>query len=235
MTKPYRPSLLKRLSDKAWFRSFVCLLASLFIRSLYYSSKLTGRIHWHIAPDAEPYVRREAPCIISFWHGRLIFMPFVPSYKKRIINILISHHRDGLLISDTMKWFGLPTIFGSSSRGSHEALRSILRHTKAGETIAITPDGPRGPYQEVAPGVIWIARMTGLPIVPLTFSSTRRRHLRSWDRFLLPRYFGRIHIYAASPLLIPRDASDDAIERYRLDLESLMRAQTEQADRECDA
>ena len=221
-----------RVHRIAWWRWLALLPFGLLLRAW-------GRsLRFEATPeDIRRYTRHDVPVAIVLWHNRLFLAAeIVRRYRiGRPAYALVSASEDGAWLSAFFAMGGLRTVRGSSSRLGREAASALVEVLQSGRDVGITPDGPRGPYQEVAPGVIWIARMTGLPIVPLTFSSTRRRHLQSWDRFLLPRYFGRLHIYAASPLLIPRDASDEAIERYRLDLESLMRAQTEQADRECDA
>ena len=112
------------------------------------------------------------PYILAFWHGRLFLMPY--AYPGRRIAILISEHRDGELISRTMNRFGFSTARGSTTRGGALGLREILRKIAAGFDAAFTPDGPRGPREEVQMGVIAAARLSGAPIIPVVYSCTKK-------------------------------------------------------------
>lgn len=229
MSKPYRPPLHKRLLDKRWFRNLITFTMSLYIRVLFASSRLLGRVSWNIHPDAKPYIEGKEQSIYCFWHGRLLFIPYLNS-RLRPMNVLISQHRDGILIAETIRWLGIRAVYGSSSKGARDALRAMLRLARAGENLAITPDGPRGPYQHAAPGTVWTASRTGLPIVPMSYTATPRRHAKSWDKFLLPRFFSRVVIDVEAPIAIPRDADEHALETYREQVEQRMRAQVTRID-----
>jgi lysophospholipid acyltransferase (LPLAT)-like uncharacterized protein len=110
--------------------------------------------------------------ILAFWHGRQLMIPL--AYHGREVHILISQHRDGELISQVMSRFGYHSVRGSSTRGGTAALRQLIRLGRSGVDIAITPDGPKGPRYVAQPGAIQIAKVTGLPIVPLTFSCSKK-------------------------------------------------------------
>lgn len=119
--------------------------------------------------DAE--IRRE-PYILAFWHGRLFLMPY--AYPGRRIAILISEHRDGEFISRTMNRFGFQTVRGSTTRGGAAGLKEIIRRIRSGSDAAFTPDGPRGPARIAQPGAIAAARLSGAPIIPVTFSCSKK-------------------------------------------------------------
>tara|TARA_Y100001960_G_scaffold242660_1_gene256653 strand:- start:4322 stop:4864 length:543 start_codon:yes stop_codon:yes gene_type:complete len=149
------------------------------------------------------------------------------------IDLLISHHRDGELLARTVSHFGFDTIRGSSSRGGDGALREMLRSLKAGKCIGFTPDGPRGPRMQVAEGIISIAKLAGVPIVPACYAISRRKVLASWDRFLVPFPFSRgIYIWG-QPILIDRNANPEVTEAARLALEDTLNAITQSADQHC--
>ncbi|MBI5235904.1 MAG: DUF374 domain-containing protein [Deltaproteobacteria bacterium] len=118
-------------------------------------------------------VRSGANCILAFWHGRLMMMPF--AYEGRGITILASASRDGELVSKTLAGFGIDTVRGSTSRGAFSGLKGILSAARAGRDIAITPDGPRGPAFKAQMGVIQLAKATGLPILPVSFSASKKK------------------------------------------------------------
>jgi lysophospholipid acyltransferase (LPLAT)-like uncharacterized protein len=111
--------------------------------------------------------------IAAFWHGRQLMMPFANKGKR--ISILISQHRDGELIARTVARFGFHAVRGSTTRGGAGALRRLVRRARAGDLVVMTPDGPRGPRHVVQPGVLKLAMLTGLPIVPLTFSASKKK------------------------------------------------------------
>src|SRR5690606_23544539 len=135
--------------------------------------------------------RGDANGVFAFWHGRMMLLPaFCP--PKRKMHVLISLHRDGKLISQTIGRFGQETVSGSTSRGGKEAVSEILTLLENGANISITPAGPRGPAQVAAKGIAGVARLSGKPVSPVVFASTRAKHMRSWDRFMLALPFGRI-------------------------------------------
>lgn len=121
---------------------------------------------------ADTLTRDDRHFILAFWHGRQLMIPL--AYRGREIHILISRHRDGELISRIMSRFGYHSVRGSSTRGGTAALRQLIKLGRSGVDIAITPDGPKGPRYVAQPGVIQIAKVTGLPILPLTFSCSKK-------------------------------------------------------------
>jgi lysophospholipid acyltransferase (LPLAT)-like uncharacterized protein len=134
--------------------------------------RATSRIEQEIPESIRDARRRRSPVILAFWHGRLFLMPY--AYTGRNIAILISEHRDGELISRTMNRFGFTTSRGSTTRRGAAGLRDIVRRILSGSDAAFTPDGPRGPREVVQPGVIAAARLSGAPIVPVTFSCSKK-------------------------------------------------------------
>ena len=118
-------------------------------------------------------VREGKPIIIAFWHGRQLMMPL--AYRGSSASILISQHRDGEIIARIMKYFGFGSIRGSSTRGGRQAVRQLLKVAHQGQDLVITPDGPRGPACRVQAGVMYLAKLTGFPIVPLTFACSKKK------------------------------------------------------------
>jgi len=117
------------------------------------------------------------PVIIAFWHCRQIMMPLC--YGGSRLSILISEHRDGELIHRIVRRFGFDTVRGSTTRGGARALRQMMRLGRSGADLAVTPDGPRGPRCVAQPGVVELAKLTGLPIIPLTFAASKKNFLEA--------------------------------------------------------
>lgn len=149
----------------------------------------TMRISVRGADTVENLYREGQHIILAFWHGRQLMIPL--AYHGREVHILISRHRDGELISRIMSRFGYHSVRGSSTRGGTAALRQLIKLGRSGVDIAITPDGPKGPRYVAQPGVIQIAKVTGLPILPLTFSCSKKNSspvgTGSWSHTRLDR------------------------------------------------
>ena len=161
----------------------------------------TSRKDMLVAHDAEPYVNGLENGIFAFWHGRMMMLPALPQPRK--MHVLISFHRDGKLISQVIGHFGQTTISGSTSRGGEGAVRNILNTLEEGDNVGITPDGPRGPTQQVvAAGAVSAAKLSQKPIIPITFSASRCIRLNSWDKFMLARPFGRLVFCVGDPIFV---------------------------------
>jgi lysophospholipid acyltransferase (LPLAT)-like uncharacterized protein len=160
-----------------------------------------------------------------FWHARLLMLPF--AYTGKLIHVLISSHGDGEVIANVIKGFGFNLVRGSSSKGGGKAFREMVHLARDNHDLAITPDGPRGPSEVVKLGVATLARMSGRPIVPLSFSCSRGKRFASWDRFMLPYPFSRGVIVWGEPLFWEAGEEPEA---FRLRIEEALRETTAKAD-----
>lgn len=218
--------MLKRLLKNEGLRRFLCWVGALYIRLVCNTNR------WEVVRGDIPqaFWRDGKPFILCFWHGRLLMMPH--SWERdRQIHMLISQHRDGKLIANTVRHFGIKWLAGSSSKGGAQALRTMLKAIKSGEWVGITPDGPRGPRMRASEGIINVARLAGVPIIPATFSTSGGAVLNTWDRFLVARPFGRGVIVWGDPIEVDRHAPPDALEDARRRVEEGLNAITEEADR----
>jgi hypothetical protein len=168
--------------------------------------------------------------ICAFWHGRLLMMPLA-WHGLTSFHMLISAHRDGRIIAGAMSYFGIGTIAGSTSHGGSSALRAILKQLKEGGCVGITPDGPRGPAMTVSIGIVNIARLAGVPIVPVTYATSRRRELATWDRFHLALPFGRGVFLFGEPIDLAAELDEEGLENARRLLETRMVEMVGEADR----
>ncbi len=217
---------LKRILKSEIVRRFFCFLASLYIRLAFHSGRWSvvgGEIPKRFWDDGKPF-------ILGFWHGRLMMMPYCWDPKKTI-HMLISQHRDGQLIARTVGHFGIKTAAGSSTRGGAQALRTMVKALGRGEYVGITPDGPRGPRMRASEGVVSVARLSGVPVIPAAFGCNRGRVISSWDRFLVAWPFTRGVIVWGEPIMVDRAADASAQEAARRQIEDGLNAVTIEADR----
>jgi hypothetical protein len=207
----------KKLIKTAGAQWFFGFLIAVYSSLVWWTSKVKIQ-NSHIP---QKYWDKNKPVVIALGHGRLALMPFLFPRKLKV-SALISDHPDGRLVKNAAWFFNIRTVVGSSTRGGVKALREILRRVKKGETIFITPDGPKGPYMTCSKGTIEIARMGGIPIIPASISAQKGKNMRSWDKFLFPKPFNTLIIRFDDPIEIPEGADKVLRERIRTEVERTM-------------
>jgi lysophospholipid acyltransferase (LPLAT)-like uncharacterized protein len=153
---------------------------------------------------------KRQPFIFAFWHGQLL--PLLWLHRGEGVRIVISAHRDGEIVARVAERLGHATIRGSSSRGAARALLGIVRELEDGADVAITPDGPRGPARKFASGALVAAQRVGAPIIGIGVSASPAWHLRSWDRFMIPKPFARVNVVYTPATLVTAASSREAEE-----------------------
>jgi lysophospholipid acyltransferase (LPLAT)-like uncharacterized protein len=221
-----KPDAWRRFLRSELVRRIACWVTHCYIRFVY----LTNR--WSVEGGEWPrrLTGEGRTFIVAFWHGRLLMMP--PAWHQLTsFHMLISAHRDGRIIAGAMTYFGIDTIAGSTSRGGSSALRAMLKRLKEGGCVGITPDGPRGPPMTVSVGTVNIARLARVPILPLTYATSRRRVLATWDRFHLALPFGHGVYLWGEPIEIAKELDEAGLERARHLVETRMVEMIRDADR----
>lgn len=215
-------NLLK--SDRA--RNGLACLAAWYFRLIFRTTR------WTVIrpPASEKLQSGRRGFIMCFWHGRMIIIR-AGVYSDVVIHMLISEHRDGMLISKAVIGLDIRQVAGSSRRGGVAALRAMQRLLAEGQCVGVTPDGPRGPRMRAKPGAVKAAQLSGTPMIPVSGAVTHRRIFGSWDRFYLALPFCRGIILWGEPIHVPRRASDEELERLRALLEERLNALTAEADR----
>ena len=172
--------------------------------------------------------KRGEQVILAFWHGRILLMSF--AYRGQKACVMNSAHRDGEIITRILRRFGVSAVRGSSTRGWMSGLKGMLEAYQQGHDLLVVPDGPRGPCYQAKSGVIQLARATGAPIFPATYSAAWKTTVGSWDRLLIPFPFSQVLYVVGPPIHVPRDATNEVIEAKRQELESTLVTITTQAD-----
>jgi lysophospholipid acyltransferase (LPLAT)-like uncharacterized protein len=168
------------------------------------------------------------PHIFAFWHARLLALVY--SHRRRGVVVLTSRHQDGEIIARVLAGFGYGNARGSSTRGGDAGVREMLTFAEAGRSLAITPDGPRGPAERVKAGLVYLASRTGFPILPVASAASREWRLRSWDGFRVPRPFARVVVAHGEPFVIPRTLEDADVESWCRRIEASIHEVTNRAD-----
>jgi lysophospholipid acyltransferase (LPLAT)-like uncharacterized protein len=187
---------------------------------------------------AAALVERGAPMILAMWHSRILVLPVV--YGRHIpMRALVSRSLDGEMTARYLGQLGIGTVRGSSGQSGAAGLRALARALAEGVSVIVVPDGPRGPREVLKPGVIALARWTGVPIVPVAVGAVHEWRLRSWDGFRIPKPFSPCLVRAGAPIVVA-PATDDGggemagadLENQRAEVERALRALTSQVDEE---
>jgi len=165
--------------------------------------------------------------VMAFWHGRIFPATFY--FRGRGIVVITSDNFDGEWIARIIERFGYGTARGSTSRGGRKAILQLVRDMRAGRAAGFTLDGPRGPARVAQPGAVWLAAATGNPLLPFHLEASSAWTMGSWDRTQIPKPFSTVALVVGEPLEVSNDATDDALERVRLDLERRLELLEERA------
>ena len=189
---------------------FICYLYIAFV-------KISCKIHYDNENFPKHYWIHKKPFILAFWHSHLMMIGYSWKINKKI-NILASGHSDGRFGAIIGKYLNLNNI-QTSKKNSNLSLRPIFKILNDKNYIGITPDGPRGPKEEVSEGIIKIAKAANVPIIPLGFYSSKNFKLKSWDSFLITLPFSRCSFVWGEPLIIPKKINKDEIKIIQKKLE----------------
>jgi hypothetical protein len=160
--------------------------------------------------------------IMAFWHGRIL--PATCYFRRRGIVVITSENFDGEWIAGIIERFGYGTARGSTSRGALQALLQLRRDMAAGKAVAFTVDGPRGPARVAQAGAVWLAKVTGNPVVPFHIEANKYWEVGSWDRTQIPKPYATVSLAIGEALEVPPNADDRGIESAREALEQRLRA-----------
>jgi len=220
--------ILKRFSKTKYGQKSIGFLFYLITKFICFS------IRWKCYDEDQKsnVINNKDQYIFCCWHNRLFLGPHLLP-RNRIINALQSSHSDGMITSIAFKYLGMNVILGSSMKGGMQAFRKMVKCIKNGESVAITPDGPKGPKETVKEGVIKLAQITGIPIVPLVWSTKKFKIIDSWDNFVIPFPFSKGIYTFGKPIYVDKKISENNFEILRLEVESEIKRLTKLVNYKC--
>ena len=185
-------------SGNGWWRRLRVWLAVVLGGLAYRALALTWRYRVTGGEPFDACIADGKPAAFALWHGEML--PLIWYWRGRGIRALISTHSDGEIIARIVESIGYRTARGSSSRDGTRALRDLIGALRDNQTIAVTPDGPRGPRHVFAGGVLLATLRASAPIILGRAVVDRAWVMRSWDRFVIPKPFARVDLFH-SPLV----------------------------------
>jgi len=223
--------MFKRLLRRPGFQSTLGWSVAQYMRLI----KATTR--WEVRHEERVagIVAGRKGVIALTWHSRFLMLTAAWEPDFQLPYVMISRSRDGAVVAATCRALKLQTLRGSArksgkAKGGEAAAAGAVTAIRSGGCVVITPDGPRGPRQRLGDGPLRLARATGAPLMPCTFSVARRKQFDSWDRFVLPKPFGKGLILWGTPVSVPFDTSDADMESIRMGIETEMNALLAEAD-----
>jgi len=210
------------MSFQSFLQSIVAFAGSLYIRLV----GTTSRVLWVNRISRDKLESTGKGFIYACWHGRQVFLLYL--HENDLARPLISKSKDGDLIAKICQHFGLDAIRGSSSRGGMKAVMELKNTLALGTRVGFTPDGPRGPFQEVQHGLLYVAQKLDCPILPFAYGARKRWVFGSWDKFIVPKLFNRISIVYGEPLFV---GPDDSLSDMAEVMKEKLNAVTQEADR----
>jgi len=165
------------------------------------------------------------PKIFTFWHNRILALGagvrnIAPDLK---LACLTSASRDGAMIENFMRQYGIESIRGSSSRRGKRAMIEMVKAVRNGYCLCITPDGPRGPVYELNPGALRLAGKSGAALVPVTVEHSNFKAIpKTWDKFRIPLPFSRVIFVFHEPISVPSTQSAEQEEEMRQRVEQIL-------------
>ena len=202
-------SIRKKLLKHFIVQQLLAFIAFIYIVFV----KITSNIKYENIDSPKKYWQNKKPFILAFWHGQLMTFSYTWKINKKL-NILASSHSDGRFGASIARYFKLNNI-PISSDGNNLSLRPIFKILNSNNYIAITPDGPRGPKEKVSEGIIKIAKISKVPIIPVGFGSSKNFCLKSWDSFLITLPFSKCRIVWGDSITIPENLEDKEMEIYK--------------------
>ncbi len=210
------------MSSKDSFKKrLLIIIVPRIIRLLILSLGFTYKKTWVGIEHLDELKRNNQNWIYATWHNNILMDALL--LKDQNLISLVSASTDGRIAARVLELMGNQTVAGSSSRDGTKALLTMIKHIKAGQKGAITPDGPRGPRYKLQEGIIYIAEKTGVPMVPIHMEATRQWIFEnSWDKHKLPKPFASVVICVGTPFLVPKKLSKAELEQVKIEFESKM-------------
>lgn len=172
------------------------------------------------------------PCIYAMWHAHQFCVHGIRHRSK--LHVLVSRSRDGEIIADVVEKWGFKTVRGSKGKkGAVEASMQMISILKSGENCAMMVDGPKGPAKVAKDGAVKIAKLAGVPIVPVYWYSKNFTWAKfpSWDSLRAPIFITKLINIYGEPIYVPADGDE---EEYRQKLQNSLEELEKNAPRAFD-
>lgn len=242
--KPFRPrrpagaarrlwrAIRKPLANSVFTLPVLVNLLALSFRFIYFTNRRVKG-----SDDTAAVLKAHMPSIVALWHGQHLLAP-CDRPRGIAVTAMFSRSADAELNARVAERLGFRTIRGSggrekggsSAKGGARALIAMKKTLDHGNTVAMIADIPHGTPREAGLGIVMLARISGRPIVPVAYATSRRKVLeKTWDRTTINLPFGRLAVIFGTPVHVPPDANEAVMEAKRHEVTASLNAATEKA------
>ncbi len=169
------------------------------------------------------YPKNTFPCIFALWHAHQCAIWSIPDHEH--LYSLVSQSNDGNIITAASNAVGLKIVRGSATRGGVQASLELLEKLEQNNSVALTIDGPRGPKRIVKQGIVHLAKLSQVPIVPFVWYCPSPLFLKfnTWDEFRFAIFAIKTIVVYGEPIYVPNELTKDQVEEYRLKVENSLK------------
>lgn len=213
---------MNRISEIKW--NLVAIFGKLLIDLLFSTMKIERE-----GFEKVKSIISSRKVIFAVWHSRILLVTYL--YKGLNGLAMVSRSKDGEIVARIIQKQGNEAVRGSTKKGGLHALSMLIKKIKEeNKPSLIVPDGPQGPRCKVQPGIIILAKKTGYPIVPFSYSAKKIKIFASWDRFILPLPFTKCRAVYGAPIYVPQDADKNEKKKCLMLLENELNSITSDVD-----
>jgi hypothetical protein len=204
-------------------------LGSLILKHSLDALCTTLRVSYKNKKVIEDLKKKKLNYVLAFWHGTML----LPWYLHRNDGFaaLTSKSNDGDLLAKQLKHWKYKVVRGSSNKGGDVALAIMIDLAKNGYSVAITPDGPRGPEHKFKAGAVITAKKSNVPVVLMGVGIKSKKKLKSWDKFQVPNPFSNVKVIYSDPVYLSADLSYEETSKVIEDCEKKLNELQKEAEK----
>lgn len=189
------------------------------------------RIKFENSEAVQKLIDEKKNFVVAFWHGSMLLGWFL--HRNKNFAALVSKSKDGDLLSNVLTKWKFEVARGSSHIGGKDALEILLKQASEGFSIAITPDGPTGPIYKMKAGAVITAKKAKIPLFLLGLANRKKRKLKSWDGFEVPKFFSKSVAVYSDPVFINPELGYDETSKKIDECERLLNNLQKKAEELC--
>jgi lysophospholipid acyltransferase (LPLAT)-like uncharacterized protein len=145
--------------------------------------------------------------VAASWHSmNLMVMAAHAELKPHPYRAFVPPGMLGTVMRGALGVYGMEAVALPRDKTGNPAagLKEMARALKDGWAVGIALDGPHGAARVLRPGALWLARLSGTPLVVIGAAAKPAFRAPRWDHQLIPLPYARIALAYGEPIVIPK-------------------------------